>query len=172
MNTEHTNWRLSPVISLFVGHFFLIGVILLFHFLGFYYNSKYFSFGPPVVFFSYEIKENSVFLGLLFTIFIHQLITNWIYEVVYPWLINTIQNPRQKDLPYSKGVCLFIINANSLYSQLHLAFLVGGITSQISFLLALICADFITLTYINWHYLDGKIHQRLANRIEMEVNVV
>lgn len=168
---ETVNWRLSPIISLMVGHSFLLGVIILFHFFGFYQNSGYFSFGPPVVFFAYEITDNSIFLCLLFTIFIHQLITNWIYEVVYPWMINTIQNPRHTIIPYPKAVCLCIINANSLYSQLHLAFLVGGITSQISFLFALVCADFITLTYINWHYLEGKIH-RVANlppgEVEME----
>jgi hypothetical protein len=140
---------LSPIFSLVSGHVFLLVIIFTLYGFGFYDNSSYFSWGTPVVFFDYEVKSPLVFYFLLSLVFVHQLITNWIYEVVYPWIINTVQNPKNTELGYSKTTCLLIVNMNSLYSQLHLAFLINGITSQVSFLVVLILADFITLTYIN-----------------------
>lgn len=151
-----TSRTLSPIFSLSCGFFFTTIVIFSLYGFGFYKDSDYFRWGPPVVFFDYKIEEQGVFYGLLTMIFFYQLINNWVYEVVMPWVINTIQNPRHTTLDYSKKVCLAIINANSLYSQLHLAFLINGITSQISFLFAMIIADFITLTFVNWKYIKNK----------------
>lgn len=150
---------LSPVFSLSCGFFFTTIVIFSLYGFGFYKDSDYFRWGPPVVFFDHRIEDQKVFYGLLVLIFIYQLINNWVYEVVMPWVINTIQNRQNTTLDYSKKVCLIIINANSLYSQLHLAFLVNGITSQISFLFVMIIADFITLSIVNWNYIKDKIVQ-------------
>lgn len=147
---------LSPVYSLFYGHLFLVVIIFTFYGFGFYSDNEYFSWGPPVLFLSYNITSNLMFYLLICMIFVHQLITNWIYEVVYPWIINTIQNPRTTTLEYSKPMCLLIVNMNSLYTQIHLAFVINGITSQVSFLVVLIIADFITLSYINWKYIKDK----------------
>jgi hypothetical protein len=87
---------------------------------------------------------------------VHQVVTNWVYEVTYPWIINTIQNPKNSTINYSKPICLTIINFNSLHNQIHLALIINGITSQASFLLSLVLADFLTLSYINWHYIKDK----------------
>jgi len=123
----------------------------------FYKNSTYFHWGSPVLFFNYLIDDEKTFYILLFLIFIHQLITNWIFEVTYPWIINTLQNQRHTTINHSKIICLGIVNFNSLYNQIHLAFIISGMTSQFSFLLSLVLADFITLTYINWQYIKNKI---------------
>lgn len=154
---------LSPIYSLLCGYVFLTVIIFSLYGFGFYNGSDYFHWGPPVVFFDHEITSNLVFYLLLAIIFVHQIITNWIYEVVVPFIFNTVQNPKQTVLEYKKSTYLLIINFNSLYSQLHLAFLINGITSQISFLVALILADFITLTYINWQYLKTKTEQNEQN---------
>jgi len=147
---------LSPIFSLVCGHVFLVIIVFAFYGFGFYNHSSYFSWGVPIVFFDFEITSNLIFYFLLSIVFVHQLITNWIYEVVYPWIINTIQNPKITELSYSKSTCITIVNMNSLYSQLHLAFLINGITSQISFLVVLILADFVTLSYVNWQYVKDK----------------
>jgi hypothetical protein len=123
---------------------------------GFYDDSQYFQWGPPISFFFHTIETNTTFYLLMALIFVHQIITNWIYEVIYPWVINTVQNQRQTTLNYSKPVCLAIVNLNSLYNQIHLALIISGMTSQVSFLIALILADFITLSYINWYYIKDK----------------
>jgi hypothetical protein len=151
-----TDKTLSPVYSLICGHTFLIVIIFTFYGFGFYTDNEYFSWGVPVTFLTYNITSETTFYCLLVLIFFHQLISNWIYEVVYPWIINTIQNPRTTTLEYSKPTCLFIVNMNSLYNQLHMAFIINGITSQVSFLIILVIADFLTLSYINWKYIKHK----------------
>jgi nucleoside permease NupC len=160
---------LSPIISLVTGHLFMIGIVLSFYLFGFYEENEYFQWGPPVTFFSHVIETDFVFYSLMAIIFIHQIITNWIYEVVYPWIINTLQNRQNKTIEYSNITSLIIVNGNSLYGQLHLAFLINGLTSQISFLLVLILADVITLTYINWQYLKQKNTEEEIEEIEEEI---
>lgn len=161
---------LSPIFSLSCGYVFTVSVIVILYFLGFYENSDYFQWGPPIVFFSHNIESKAVFYILLLIIFSQQIVTNWIYEVIMPWIINTIQNPRHDNLNYSKKTCLFIINANSLFSQIHLAFMVSSVTSQISFLTCLILADFITLTYINWNYIKNK-NEPVEEPIEINIQI-
>lgn len=162
---------LSPIYSLGCGFAFMCVIILTFYFTGFYSDSNYFSWGPPVVFFDHTIRSESTFYLLLAVVFVHQLITNWIYEVIYPWIINTIQNPIQTTLNRNKSTCLAVVNFNSLYNQIHLAFIVNGLTSQISFLVALIVADFITLSYINWYYIKDKTVEGETEEFETEQEV-
>jgi len=164
-----TKTSLSPVYSLLCGHIFMVIVILTLYGLGVYKNNNYFSWGPPIEFFTSEIESSTAFYVILVMIFVHQLITNWIYEVVYPWIINTIQNIKEQEIPYRKSTCLLIINMNSLYSQIHLAFIISGITSQISFLMVLVVADLITLSYINWQYLKTKIVVPNSRSTEIEL---
>jgi hypothetical protein len=168
------SFTLSPIHSLSCGYGLMCIIIITFYLLGFYDDSQYFGWGPPIEFFYHIIETKTAFYILLFLIFTHQLVTNWIYEVVYPWVINTVQNPRNTTLNYNKPTCLMIVNLNSLYSQIHLAFIISGMTSQISFLVALICADFITLSYINWHYIRDKTvdyGNSSANATEMDEKV-
>lgn len=164
------SFTLSPIHSLVCGYALMIVIILTFYALGFYNDSQYFGWGPPVDFFYHVIETKTAFYILLLLVFTHQLVTNWIYEVVYPWVINTVQNQRQTTLNYSKPTCLLIINLNSLYNQIHLAFIISGMTAQISFLIALIAADFITLSYINWHYIKEKTVTE-QSEIEIEEKV-
>jgi uncharacterized membrane protein len=89
-------------------------------------------------------------------LFFHQILNSWVAETINPWIINTVQNRENNNMYYSKATTLILINLNSFYNQVHLAFIVSSITSQISFLIPLILADFITLTYINWQYLSIK----------------
>jgi hypothetical protein len=164
-------FTLSPIYSLFFGHF-LTGIIAIcFYIFGMYENNPYFQWGPPVVFFNFLINSSQTFYLLLFITFIHQLVTNWIAEVVYPWIINTIQNPKNDSLDYSKTTCLAIINFHSLYNQLHLAFIIGSVTSQFSFLVILICADIITLTCINNHYIRNKTVNHIPEKKDETVNL-
>jgi len=147
---------LSPAYSLGCGYVFLLVVIFTLYGFGVYDDNEYFSWGVPIVFFTHTITSPVMFYMLLLMLFVHQLITNWIYEVVYPWIINTIQNTRETEIRYGKLECITMVNMNSLYGQVHLAFVISGITSQISFLIVLIVADILTLSYINWQYLKNK----------------
>lgn len=173
--SRNTTLTLSPIFSLSCGYVFTFIVMLVLYSLDFYENSDYFQWGPPILFFSHHIESSKVFYSLFLIVFIQQIMTNWIYEVVVPWSINVIQNPSNINLNYSRKLCIFIINANSVFNQLHLAFMVSSITSQISFLFCLVTADIITLTYINWNYIKNKNEPETIvqdNAIQITENVV
>lgn len=162
---------LSPIYSLMTGYSFIVVIVLTFYFTGFYDDSIYFTWGPPVVFFNHTVNTQTMFYVLLLLIFSHQLITNWISEVIFPWVINNVQNRQQEEVEYSKATCLTIVNLNALYNQIHLAFVISGITSQISFLVSLVLADFITLSIINWQYLKGKTVVRVGAPVTGEIEM-
>lgn len=157
---------LSPIYSLACGYTFISIMLSSLYLFGFYGKSVYFSWGVPITFFGSVIYSKTLFYALLIFVFVHQLITNWIMEVVIPWIFNSIQNPENKSLRYSKGISIAIINFNALYQQIHTALIISGITSQISFLVVLILADFITLTYVNWQYIKIKEYK---SEVEMIV---
>lgn len=171
--SRNTSLTLSPIFSLSCGYVFTLIVMLVLYSLDFYRNSDYFQWGPPVLFFSSNIESTKTFYILCLIVFIQQIMTNWIYEVVVPWSINVIQNPLNLNLNYSRKLCILIINLNSLFGQLHLAFMVSSITSQISFLFCLICADIVTLTYINWNYIKNKNEpeSEVENTVEIQTVV-
>lgn len=147
---------LSPVKSLLSGYLFLSLIMVSFYGFGFYSDNTYFKWGPPLFFFNHEITSLSHFYCTLVMLFFHQILNSWVAETINPWIINTVQNRENNNMYYSKATTLLLINLNSFYNQVHLAFIVSSITSQISFLIPLILADFITLTYINWQYLSIK----------------
>jgi hypothetical protein len=165
-----TSFVLVPGISLAVGHIFLLFIIGLFYVFGFYDQGDYFRWGPPIQIFSQVITKKSTFYTLWIVIFIHQLISNWVTETVFPWIINNIQNPSIRSVEYSRFICLVIVNANSLYNQVHWAFIVSGLTAQVSFLLALVIADLISLTYINLQHLNRKKSVSSPNQIRPRTN--
>ena len=49
----------------------------------------------------------------------------------------------------------------ALYSEVDLLFIVVGASSQISFFLAIILANVISTTIINWYHIEKKIENYL-----------
>lgn len=142
------------VISGAYSYIALIGFV--FYTGGFYTDSEYFTWGPPVKFFGQEISSQFNFYGLHILIFFHQIVNNWVNSVVYPWIINNVQDPKNLIMEYSDTVSLFIINLFDIYSQLDVILIVNGFTSQISFVFTICLANMITSTYINRQYLRAK----------------
>lgn len=132
----------------------IVGIIL--YLCGFYENSTFFNWGPPIKFFGRDITTTETFYGLHVLIFLHQLINNWVNSVVYAWIINSVQDPKNTDMEYSKSVSLLIINGFNIYSELDLVFIIVGFMSQISFVVTICIANIITSTYINNRYLSSK----------------
>jgi len=94
-------------------------------------------------------------------IFVHQLINNCVNAIVYPWIINSIQDPKNKIVEYPDWLCLTIICAFDAYSEIDVVFILGGFTSQISFVLNIILANLITSFIINRKYLTAKHPENL-----------
>jgi hypothetical protein len=87
---------------------------------------------------------------------VHQIVNNWINSVVYPWILNDIQNRKNRDMLYSASTSLLLINLFDIYSELDVVFIIGGFSSQISFVITLICANLITSTHINYKHIKAK----------------
>ena len=100
----------SPLLSVIVGYIYIIFLIIMLYIKGFYENSTFFSIGVPITLFGKTIDDNNTYYTILTLFFIHQLINNFINNITYPWLINCIQDPKSKNIIYSKKTSLLIIN--------------------------------------------------------------
>ena len=146
----------SPLLSICVGYSYMFVVVVVLYTLGFYEKSPFFRWGTPVTFMSVTITDSTSYYGLLALFFGHQLINNWVNNVTYPWIMNCVQDPKNLDRGYSKKVSMIIVNMFALYSELDMILVVSGIVSQVTFFLAVILANVISVSIINWEYLRDK----------------
>jgi len=147
---------LSPKIALLVGYIYVVIISCLIGSSGFYSNNTFFNWGPPITFFNVNVHDQTTFYIIHLTIFVHQIVNNWINSVVYPWILNDIQNRKNRDMLYSASTSLLLINLFDIYSELDVVFIIGGFSSQISFVITLICANLITSTHINYKHIKAK----------------
>ena len=147
----------SPAFVQSIGYIFLIIVVIILHTtINTTTSTHFFSWGVPVKIFNYTIKTDAEFYLLLSIFFIHEIINAWVSQVVYPWIINNVQDSKCKQIKYSNIASLIIINANNIYGTLDIVFIISSINSQVSFLLAIILAQTISSTIINYRYLLAK----------------
>uniref|UniRef100_A0A6C0EKL1 Uncharacterized protein n=1 Tax=viral metagenome TaxID=1070528 RepID=A0A6C0EKL1_9ZZZZ len=161
------------VINIAYIYIFLIGLILYGE--GFYENSTFFNWGPPIKFFGHDITSERTFYALHVLIFFHQLINNWVNSVVYPWILNSVQDPKNRNMEYSRWTSLLIINEFNTYSEFDLVFILIGFTSQISFVATINLANMITSTIINNRYILEKMREEPLienNEMYTAINVV
>ena len=148
----------SPLISICAGYAYIGVLISILASTGMYKLSTFFRWGTPVTFMGITIEDDKTYYFLLSFFFMHQLINNWINTVTYPWIINCVQDPKSKDLLYSKRTTMVIVNMFALYSELDVVFLVSGIMSQAAFFAMIILANLISTTLINWQYV--RLHPK------------
>lgn len=154
--SHFSNLFTSPSITITIAYVYIIIMIISLHFAGFYQDSDFFNWGPPIKFFNKEISTQRQFYGLHCLIFVHQFINNWVNNVVYPWIINNIQDHKTTEIEYSNRTALIIINLFNIYSEIDLVFVVMGFMSQISFVITVILCNIICGTFINMKYLEHK----------------
>ena len=154
----------SPLISICAGYAYIAVLISILGGTGMYESSTFFRWGTPVTFMGITIEDSKIYYSLLLLFFTHQLINNWVNTVTYPWIINCVQDPKSKDLLYSKRTAMVIVNMFALYSELDVVFIVSGIMSQIAFFAAIIVANMISTTLINWQYI--RLHPKNSLLVE------
>ena len=120
------------------------------------YDKVFYNWGPPVKFVGVEIDDNKTFYLILTFTFFHQLINNIVNQITYPWIINCVQDPKSETLYYHKSTSLFLVNLFNIYSEIDCIIIIVGITSQVSFLFAIILANIISSTVINYQYIWKK----------------
>lgn len=149
----------SPLSAILGGYIYIVLLSVFLYTKGFYSESTFFTWGPPVTFMGKKIEDTTRYYLVLLVIFFHQLINNWINGVTYPWIINCVQDPKSKNLVYSRGVTMIIVNMFSLYSEIDVIIIIASVMSQISFFIAIIVANIVSTTIINWQYV--KKHKRI-----------
>jgi hypothetical protein len=154
----------SPIYCLVFGYSYLIILAIIFYKLQLFGKHHFFNWGVPLTLFGNDICEQSMFYLVLLTYFVHQLINNWVNNVTYPWIINCVQDPKCKKIGYTSRKSIFIVNLFSMYSELDMLFIIGGATSQISIFTAIVVANVITTTVINWQHIKNK---NQGNRIPL-----
>lgn len=170
MLCNHFRYRCtSPIFVISIAYSYIAIVIAILYSTGFYRNSSFFNWGPPIKFFDHEITSNTTFYSLQFLIFIHQIVNNWVNNVVYAWIINSVQDPKNKRMEYSRSTSLIIINLFNVYSELDVVFVIMGFMSQISFVLSIILANIITGTIVNDQHIRNK---SIQNENEEFLNIV
>lgn len=159
---NHFTQRLtSPFIGILIGYIYVFILFFILYFLGFYENSSFFSVGIPVKLMGINITSWFTYTCILFLFFVHQLVNNLVNNVTYPWIINCVQDPKSTNLVYSKKKTMIIVNMFALYSEIDVLVIISGIMSQVTFFIAIIIANMISVTIINWAYVKDK------NRREM-----
>lgn len=165
---SHFSKKTSPLKVIFIAYIYVVIIGLILFGSGFYKNNRFFNWGPPVTFFGEEVKTQAKFYALHVLIFFHQIVNNCVNSVVYAWIINSVQDPKNRNLEYSRLTSLLIINAFNVYSELDLVLIIVGFMSQISFVLTIIIANTITSTYINNSYILQKRYEPLLdNKVEI-----
>ena len=155
MKTHFTGLT-SPLLAICGGYIYSTVLVIGLYEMEFYKNSTFFSWGTPVKLLDTTISDNTVYYCTLGLFFVHQLINKWIRNVTYPWVINCIQDPKATILGYSRGVSMLIVNMFSLYSKLDFLIIIAGVMSQITFFIAILLANLISISIINWQYIKKK----------------
>lgn len=150
------NKTLSPIIPLVAGYLFLLISAGIMGLTGFFIDSTFLQWGPPVSLMGQEITSQFQFYLMLSIFFGRQLINTWIDQTTYPFILNEIQDPKTEAVKYSCFTSLSIVLANALYSELGLLFAVAGATTQISFFVAIVTAELLAEGIVNWCHLARK----------------
>lgn len=146
----------SPAVSIAGGYIFICVFAGFLYQQGFYTDSTVFAWGVPVTFMGKVIDDKSTYYSILAFLFVHQLINNWVNDVAYPWIINNVQNKECLSLMYGRRTTVILINLFDVYSEFDMILLVSGMASQIGFFVALLSANIIASTVINWQYIKLK----------------
>ena len=114
----------TPLSSLIYGYGYVVCLAIYMYYNGFYSNSTFFRFGTPVVFMGTTIHDEPTYYMILGVFFVHQLINNLINDVTYPWILNCIQDPKSRDIIYSKYTSIAIINMFAMYSEVDMILII------------------------------------------------
>jgi len=115
-------------------------------------SSSFVHFGPSshIKFLNYQIDTWSKWsIVALFTL-LDSFMLELAHEAIYPWEINSVLDPKTKTLPYSKAVCICIIESYYLHGLMVGPFTFWIHVTQLDFVL--IKSTVVTLTHAYSHY--------------------
>lgn len=89
--------------------------------------------------------------------FVSTAIASFASDSVVPWITNTIQDHKNMYLPYSKIMCLFIIQVFTLYAVTQSVIGLFVALTQVDFMLIRLCADFVVNHFTTHYFVKDKI---------------
>ena len=121
-------------------------------------NNTFLQWGPSDTMEIVGMKVNTWhkwWLLMSFT-FLNTCINEFIGNCIDPWIINVLQDSKNEVIPYSKGTCIAISQAYSLYCHLMSVVGISLLLSQIDVLFVRIIADMFVSVFAMTRFLRDK----------------
>ena len=125
-------------------------------------SSPFLNFGPSVDTELFGVKLDTWFKWVMVALytFISTCIAAFSSDSVVPWIMNTIQDHKTLYIPYSKSVCLAIIQIFTFYGVTQSVIGLFVALTQVDFMLIRLMADFFVNYYTTYWFLQNKIVNR------------
>lgn len=125
-------------------------------------DSSFIHFGPSpdAKFMSIPIDTWSRWTVIAIFQFCNTFINIFVSESMWPWIQNTIQDHKNKYLPYSKTACMWICQTYYLYGNVVSMFGLFAMFVQVDFMLIRTLADILVSYYTTNQFLRLKIHDK------------
>jgi len=95
--------------------------------------------------------------GVVFSFcFTSSIINEFVEDSIKPWTQNTIQDHKNKTLPYSKTTCMIIMLIYTVYQHMAMIIFFMIYTTQIDFVLARLAADLIVTIFSTYIFMLEK----------------
>ena len=160
--------------SLLMLYIWMILVIIIFYSMG-VMSSDFIHFGPnsTTKFMSITIDNWFKWSFLSFYILVNTLINSFVAENMGPWITNTVQDHKNLYIPYSKKMCILVVQTYYFYGNIMSMFGLFAMFSQFDFLLIRTFADCFICFFTTRKFLENKQHdpenyEKWFNRTEPE----
>jgi hypothetical protein len=123
-------------------------------------DSSFMHFGPSpdAKFMSIAIDNWSRWTVIAVFQFCNTFINIFVSESMWPWIQNTIQDHKNKYLPYSKSACMWICQTYYLYGNIVSMFGLFAMFVQVDFMLIRTLADILVSYYTTNQFLRLKVY--------------
>lgn len=123
-------------------------------------DSTFLHFGPSenAEFMTIKIDTWSKWSMIAVFQFFNTFINIFVAESMFPWIQNTIQDHKNKYLPYSKSTCMWICQTYYLYGNIVSMFGLFAMFIQVDFLVIRTVADILVSYYTTSQFLKTKVH--------------
>jgi hypothetical protein len=123
-------------------------------------DSSFMHFGPSpdAKFMSIAIDNWSRWSVIAVFQFCNTFINIFVSESMWPWIQNTIQDHKNKYLPYSKSACMWICQTYYLYGNIVSMFGLFAMFVQVDFMLIRTLADILVSYYTTNQFLRLKVY--------------
>jgi len=121
-------------------------------------NSPFLNFGPSerTVLFGVKLDTWGVWWCVAIYTFVSTAVAAYASDSIVPWITNTVQDHKTRYIPYSKSMCLFVIQVFTCYAVIMSVIGLFVALSQVDFMLIRLAADLLVNHFTTFFFLRGK----------------